>query len=224
MATSGKKDFELLYADALDEAFSRIGITPETVSTEHLVSAKRSLDILLIDWENEFTFNGKVSEAVVPLTAGDSTYVLDSDVVEVLSAISVVDGSDFCIKRISRSEYHNINAKDVLCSRPTSYFLEKLDAGFVVRLYPTPSDSTVTIKLYVMKTFEDVGGIRYTPDLARRYYPAICAGLTYKLAEKYKPELMESKYALAQRAIQVANAREAGTASIKMRVKLNRRR
>jgi len=224
MATSGTKTFDLTIANAVDEAFERIGVAPSSLNADKLISARRSLDLLFIEWENEFTFQCKIDEEVVTLNATDASYTLPADVVDVVCAITRINGRDFPMNPISRQEYHHLHDKALNAERPTMYFVDKQRDAPVISVFPLADSANVTMRLYVLRRAEDAGAARYTPDLAKRFYPAICAGLAWKLSEKHAPEKYAEKKREAAEAIAKAGSRDAERSDVRIRVNFSRRR
>lgn len=224
MTTSGTTAFSLLIADAVDEAFERVQVDLKSLNAEKLISARRSLDLLFIEWENEIPFQCKISEVVINLAEDDADYTLDTDIVDIVCCITRKDGLDYPVFPMSREEYHYIHDKTIDAERPTRFFLDKQTAAPVLYLFPVPDSDDVDLRIFAMRQIQDTGGLRYTPDVARRFYPAVCAGLAWKLAEKYAPDKVGEKAVLADMALKKATQRDAERADVRIIPVMSRRR
>ena len=110
MATSGTNTFDLDVDQLIEEAFERCGINSR--SGYDLKSARRSLNIMLAEWANRGINLWTVELRTKTLTASTSSYSLDADLVDILSA-SLYTASDTTVDkqvdRISRAEYLHIS-------------------------------------------------------------------------------------------------------------------
>lgn len=88
MATSGTTGFALSGADIVLEAFDRIGVRPSEITADHMVSARRSLNLVQVRWANRGTNLWKVSPAAAPtviaLSQGVATYPLAASTIMLL--------------------------------------------------------------------------------------------------------------------------------------------
>jgi hypothetical protein len=88
MTTSGSTSFALSGADLVLEAFDRLQIRPSEITADHMVSARRSLNLVQVRWANRGTNLWKVDPAgspvTIPLVQGTATYALDSSTIMVL--------------------------------------------------------------------------------------------------------------------------------------------
>jgi hypothetical protein len=90
------------------------------------------------------------------------------------------------MNRLSRQEYHSRPTKETQ-GRPSQYWVERLTTP-VLRVYLAPENSTDSVRFYAMKRIQDISASQNTIDIPSRFLPAITSGLTYYLAQKYKPE------------------------------------
>ena len=84
MATSGTYTFNLDLADAMEEAFERAG--RELRSGYDYRTARRSLNLLMLEWQNRGLNLWTVRDGTKALTAGTSSYALDSDILDIVEA------------------------------------------------------------------------------------------------------------------------------------------
>ena len=78
MATSGTTSFNLDIDELIQEAYERIGIDGSR-SGYQLKSARRSINLLLSEWDNRGVHLWKVEKATVNLVLGQAEYNYASD-------------------------------------------------------------------------------------------------------------------------------------------------
>jgi hypothetical protein len=170
MTTSGTTDFDLSIDDAVEEAFERCGM--RMTSGYQLTSARRSLNLVFLDWANRGLNLWTIEQQTYALTAGVADITLDSDTVNVLSAVirdtSQGQQTDITIDRISREEYLNIPDKTTQ-ARPAQYYVQRANT-FKVFLYPA-ANQNYTFVYYRIRRIQDAGrlyqhGRRELPVLA----------------------------------------------------------
>ena len=107
---SGTNAFTLTIEEVIAESYERCGLFVR--SGYDLKTARRSLNLLFAEWANRGLNLWTIEQRTKTLVAGTSSYDLDTDLVDVLSAV-VTEASDSTvdrqIERISRAEYLNIS-------------------------------------------------------------------------------------------------------------------
>jgi hypothetical protein len=194
MATSGTHTFNLDVSDIIQEAYERVGI--EVKSGYDLVTARRSLNLLLTKWVNEgvnlFTLDLTTltltkDSATVDLAANQYLDILDAAVRDTNS--SPVTDTD--CERISLSEYLNYPNKTT-SGKPVQFAVERNSqydssgvANHKVYLFPVPDQTYYRLHCWTIRYPQDISET-YTqnPDIPRRYLPALISGLAFELANK----------------------------------------
>jgi hypothetical protein len=198
MATSGTKTFQLTIADTIEEAYELAGLELRTGYDAE--TARRSLNIMFADWANRGVNLWTIEQVTTSLTAGTSSYTLNSYDIDIVSAvIRQVDNStttDLQLTRIGRTEYLNIPDKSST-GRPTQFFLDRQTTP-VVKLWPTP-DSVATYSLIAntIQRIDDVTASAQDPEVPSRFIPCMASGLAYYIALKKNPErvgLLKQQY------------------------------
>ena len=124
MATSGTYTFNLDLADAMEEAFERAG--RELRSGYDYRTARRSLNLLMLEWQNRGLNLWTVRDGTKALTAGTSAYALDADILDIVEAFVRTDAGsttsqfDQSMTRISVSDYSQLSNK-LTQSKPLQY-------------------------------------------------------------------------------------------------------
>ena len=207
MAVNTATNFTPDVGDLVEEAFERAGL--ELVSGYDLKSARRSLDLMFMEWANrginlwtvEETTISKDSDGVALspvnlLQKSAYIYQCDDDTVSVLEMVlRTNDGDvstqiDYDLNRISRSTYLGIPAK-LTEGRPTQVYVDRQQGKVLISLWPGPDESSkYMIKYNRIRRMTDSGpGGTYNADVPDRFWPALVAGLAYNVACK-RPEAL----------------------------------
>ena len=188
MATSGTKTFALDIADTIEEAFELAGLEQRTGYDAK--TARRSLNIMFADWSNRGVNLWTVEQVSLDMVSGTSSYTLNSYDLDVLSAVvRTTSGStttDTELTRIGRSEYLSIPNK-ASSGRPTQFFIDRQTTP-VLKVWPTPDDSTDKIISYRIQRIDDVSTSAEDPEVPSRFIPCMVSGLAYNIALKKNPE------------------------------------
>ena len=194
MSSSGTYNFQATNGQLLISSFERIGVHAPSLRQEHMVTARQELNYLFVEFSNKGVNLWKVTLTSLPMVSGTATYSVPANIIMILDAyISVNQGSsnqtDLYITPVSRTEYASYANKQTQ-GRPTSFWLNR-QINPIITMWPVP-DSNVpyTLNYYSFVQLQDAnlaGG--ETPDIPYRWTDAIVAGLSYRLARVYKPEL-----------------------------------
>lgn len=194
MATSGTTAFTLDFTDIAEEAWERAG--REMRSGYDLRTARRSMNLLTIEWQNRGINMWTIDSDSVSLVANTATYTLPADTIDLLEQVirtgdgNVTTQSDLNLNRISVSTYATIPNK-LTTGRPVQAYINRLGAAPTITLWPVPDvSSTYVLKYWRMRRIEDAGSGVQTPDVGFRFFPALVSGLAYYIALKV-PELMD---------------------------------
>jgi len=193
MATSGTTAFNLDFTEIAEEAWERAG--REMRSGYDLRTARRSMNLLTIEWQNRGINMWTIEEGSINLVDGTATYALPADTIDLLEhVVRTGDGnattqSDLNITRISVSTYASIPNK-LSEGRPIQLYVDRGQANPSVTVWPVPdASSTYVLKYWRMRRIEDAGTGVNTADVNFRFLPCLVAGLAYYIAQK-DPELM----------------------------------
>jgi len=193
MATSGTTAFDMDFAEIAEEAWERAG--REMRSGYDLRTARRSMNLLTIEWQNRGLNLWTIDSGTQTLTAGTSQYTLPADTIDLLDHVirtnagNTTTQSDLVISRIGVSSYAAIPNK-LTQGRPLQVWIERLQAAPKINLWPVPDDSTTyTFVYWRLRRIEDAGNGVETADMNFRFLPCLVAGLAYHIAMKV-PELV----------------------------------
>ncbi len=197
MATSGTATFNMDFTEIAEEAWERAG--REMRSGYDLRTARRSMNLLTIEWQNRGINMWTIEEGSINLIQGQSAYTLPADTIDLLEQVirtnqgNASTQSDLTISRISMPTYASIPNK-LTQGRPIQINVERLRDAPVVNIWPVPDQGTAIAPFYVlrywrMRRIENAGAGVQTADVSFRFLPCLVAGLAYYIASK-DPDLM----------------------------------
>ena len=191
MTASTTTAFDMEFTEVAEEAWERAG--REMRSGYDLRTARRSMNLMTIEWQNRGINMWTIDEGTVNLVKGTSEYTLPADTIDLLEHVirtnsgNVSTQSDLTINRISVSTYAAIPSK-LTQGRPIQVWVERLAEAPTIKLWPVPDSSDYIFKYYRMRRVQDAGSGVETADMNFRFLPCLVAGLAYYIAMK-EPEL-----------------------------------
>jgi len=151
MATTGTTAFNLDMNDLIEEAFERCGL--ELRSGYDFKTARRSLNLLTVEWANRGINLWTVEEGQIPLVTGQITYPVPVDTIDLLSTIvrtgSDTNQIDINISRISEDTYSTIPNKNAN-GRPIQVWINRQSGNtststVYLAASISSSDTTITV-------------------------------------------------------------------------------
>lgn len=212
MTTSGTASFDLNIDDLVEESYERLGM--RMTSGNQLKTARRSMNLLFLDWANRGLNLWTIEQATLSIAQGDNELALPVDTVNVLTAVvrdpSVSPLIDINMDRISRAEYLNVPNKATE-ARPAQFYVERTNVPKVY-LYPA-ADKAYTLLYYRIRRIQDAGDYTNTTDINFRFLPCLVAGLSYYLSLKFAPDRIAVMKQLYEEEFARAAAEDRDTAS-----------
>ena len=129
MTTTGSTLFNMDFTEIAEEAWERAG--REMRSGYDLKTARRSMNLMTIEWQNRGINMWTIEQGFITLTAGLATYALPADTIDLLEHVirtganSSSTQADLSITRISVSTYATIPNK-LQQARPIQVFIQRL--------------------------------------------------------------------------------------------------
>jgi hypothetical protein len=201
MTTTGTSTFNLDLNSLVEEAFERCG--SELRTGYDLRTARRSLNLLTIEWANRGINLWTVEQGSIALTANTITYNLPIDTIDLLDHVvrtgSGQNQTDINITRISESTYAAIPNKNAT-GRPIQVWINRQSGatyldGLIppgteiqyptINVWPTPPvNNQYTFVYWRLRRIQDAGNGTNTQDIPFRFLPCMVAGLAYYLSLK----------------------------------------
>ena len=222
MTTSGTSSFNLDLNDLVEEAFERCG--SELRTGYDLRTARRSLNLLTIEWANRGINMWTIEQGSIDLIQGINTYDLPIDTIDLLEQqIRTNSGqqnnqTDITISRISVSTYSTIPNK-LSQGRPIQVWIQRMSGAKYplpgpegtdsvtgidapkITVWPTPDQGTALNPYYKfiywrLRRIQDAGNGVNTQDIPFRFVNCLVAGLAYYLSMKLPNMDMQRAVAL----------------------------
>ena len=194
MATSGTTAFDMDFTEIAEEAWERAG--REMRSGYDLRTARRSMNLMTIEWQNRGINLWTIEEGTVTLTKSTSQYTLPADTIDLLEQVIRTNSgntstqSDLTLNRIGVSTFATIPNK-LTEGRPIQVWIDRQRDAPVLNLWPVPDkNDTYIIAYWRIRRIQDAGSGVQTADMNYRFLPCLVAGLAYNIALKV-PELMD---------------------------------
>ena len=235
MTTSGTSSFNLDLNNIVEEAFERCGA--ELRTGYDLKTARRSLNLLTIEWANRGINLWTLEQIEIPLNQNQIAYDLPVDTIDLLDQVvrtgTGQNQTDINISRISESTYITIPNKNAT-GRPIQVWINRQSGatypdGLIppgteiqypqINVWPAPDQSNFyTFVAYRLRRIQDAGeGGTRTPDIPFRFLPCLVAGLAYYLSLKIpgaevRTEMLKMMY---EEAFQLAADEDREKASVR---------
>lgn len=198
MTTSGTATFDLNLNELFEEAFERCGAEMRT--GYDFRTARRSLNLLTIEWANRGINLWTLEQGSIPMVQGQITYNLPVDTIDLLEQVIRTNAGsgpnqiDINITRISADTYITIPNKNAQ-GRPIQVWINRQSganypatgvANPQINVWPAPDQNNYyTFFYYRLRRIQDAGtnGL-VTQDIPFRFLPCLVAGLAYHLSLK----------------------------------------
>jgi len=214
MATSGTKTFALDTGEVIEEAYELAGLEART--GYDAATARRSLNVMFADWSNRGINIWTIAQVSLTLTEGTASYTLNSYDIDILEAVirRTVNGiqTDYQMSRVGRMEYLNIPNKTTE-ARPTEFFVDR-QATPVLKLWPTPENSTDVFVSYRIQRIDDVTASAQDQQIPSRFIPPMVSGLAYYMSLKKNPERVPMLLQIYEQDLKRAQDEDRGRASL----------
>ena len=195
MTTSGTQSFNLDLSNLIEEAFERAG--SELRTGYDFRTARRSLNLLTIEWANRGINLWTIEQGQIPMVQGQIVYDLPVDTIDLLDMVirtqTGVEQTDINISRISVSTYATIPNKNAQ-GRPIQVWVNRQSGATepfstinypTINVWPAPDQSNFyTFVYWRLRRIQDAGSGASTQDIPFRMLPCLVAGLAYYLAMK----------------------------------------
>ena len=193
MAVSGTYNFNLDIDEVIQEAMEMIG-GEDTLGHEP-ASARRSINLMLKDWQNRGILLWSTSTTAVTVVASTTSYDLSSSTINALEVVISRDNTDIQLTRITPEQYLIIPAK-TQTGRPSQYSVRRGRDNSVLSVWPIPENSTDVLKIEIVSELDDVDkSAIQNADTPKRFLPALTCGLAYYMSMK-RPRVTSERIAM----------------------------
>ena len=195
MTVVANATFNLDLSEMVEEAFERCG--KELRSGYDFRTARRSLNLLTIEWANRGINLWTIEQGSQVLTYNVGDYDMPVDTIDLLDHVirtgTGTNQTDINITRISVSTYATIPNKNAT-GRPIQVWFQRktgaTDSTNVIEypqihVWPKPDNSqTYTFVYWRLRRIQDAGNGINGQDIPFRFLPCMVSGLAYYLSMK----------------------------------------
>ena len=182
MAVSGTYAFNLDIDEVIQEALEMIG--GEATLGHEPASARRSINLMLTDWQNRGVLLWSTGVTAITVAASTSVYTLSGEVSDVLQVTYNNGNSDIVLESISYEEYLQLPRKGQT-GRATQYATKRNRDAVDIYTWPIAANSTDTLNVETISALMDVDkSATQNADVHKRFLPALTTGLAYYMSMK----------------------------------------
>lgn len=211
------------FADIVDEVMARA--LGETTTAADVVSAKRSIYMVLEDWHAQQFNTWRIKTIEVGFVSGNPTLTLPLDLDDVLAITVVTDPnmqrvSETALMRISETEYANLTTKQTR-GIPTQFVLHRTEPPGLTCVPAGRDGRTEILRITYIQRPELFDRFGTTVDAPARWLNPLILGaaadLAFKNPERAGPRA-DTLAGMYQRALTIALANDRQRNSFKMRI------
>lgn len=192
-STSGTYGYDATTSEIVLEAFERCQVGAAALTADHMVAARRSMNIILTsEWANKGPNLWAVDLFPIYLGTGSATYSLPANTVCLFDVFLRINAGqetqvDYTLYPISRTDYAQTPNKTQQ-AQPTVFWFNRQESPNVT-FWATPDDNgPYIVYAWRMRTLQDSAvSLGEVPDIPTRFTEALCAALAFRLAVKYAP-------------------------------------
>ena len=181
MTTTGTSSFNMEFTELAEEAWERAG--REMRTGYDLRTARRSLNLMTIEWANRGINMWTIETGTITLTQGLNTYALPTDTIDLLDHVirtqanNSATQADLSITRISVSTYATIPNK-LVQGRPIQVWIQRLSGETNPTTAVLDGAITSTSTTIVLSSVEGLAGSGFIRLGTEDIYYTYISGLT----------------------------------------------
>jgi len=163
MSTSGTATFNLTFNEIAEECYERCGV--EMRSGYQLRTARRSMNLMTIEWANKGINLWTIEQGEIPLVQGQVAYPLPANTIDLLDHVirqnqGTLNQQDINITRISESTYSTIPNK-LAQGRPIQVWINRQTNASYTTSVTLSSSINATDTSITVSNASSLGGAGY---------------------------------------------------------------
>lgn len=186
MSTSGTATVNFDVTEILQEAWERATAGGDIRAGYQVRTARRSLNLCLMEMANKGLNLFTIEELSIPLIAGQATYNLPLDTIDIIEGVirtNVGSQIDIGISRVSLPTYANTPNKTTR-GRPNQFYVNRQTLPNVTFYLVPDKSSYYTFVYWRLRRVQDAAQGANTMDMPFRFLPMLIAGVAYHLSRK----------------------------------------
>ena len=180
MSTSGTASFNLTFNEIAEECYERCGV--EMRSGYQLRTARRSMNLLTIEWANKGINLWTIEQGEIPLVQGQVAYALPDGTIDLLDHVirqnqATTNQQDINITRISESTYSTIPNK-LAQGRPIQVWINRQTNATYTTSVTLATSISATDTSITVSDASGLGGAGYIKiDNEQIYYTSVLSNV-----------------------------------------------
>jgi len=186
MSTSGTATFNLTFNEIAEECYERCGV--EMRSGYQLRTARRSMNLMTIEWANKGINLWTIEQGEIPLVQGQVAYPLPANTIDLLDHVirqnqATTNQQDINITRISESTYATIPNK-LAQGRPIQVWINRQTNATYTTSVTLSSSITATDTSITVSDASGLGGAGYIQINSEQIYYTSVLGNVLQLCNR----------------------------------------
>ena len=196
MATSGSTDWSLNRDQVITGALRKLAVLPSggTPSAAQISDASEALNALIKAFHADGMPVWKITSTTFTCVDGTSSYTIGpsgytitaAQPLKVIQALYTVSGASAVPMNVyNRYDFNQLPNLSTIEGTPINLYYQPLRTSGVIKLWPTPDNSTTTITIHYQAPFEDMDAAANDFDFPAYWIQALIYNLAWVLAPEY---------------------------------------
>lgn len=196
MATSGDTTWSLNRDQVITGALRKLAVLPSggTPSAAQVTDASEALNALIKAFHADGMPVWKITSTTFNCVDGTSSYTIAPSgatitavqPLKVIQALSTVSGASAVPMNVyNRYDFQELPNLSTIEGEPVNLYYQPLRISGVIKLWPTPDNSTTTITIHYQAPFEDMDAAGDDLDFPAYWTQALIYNLAWTLAPEY---------------------------------------
>lgn len=195
MATSGSTDWSLNRDQVITGALRKLAVLPSggTPTAAQVADASEALNALIKAFHADGMPVWKIGSKTFTVVDGTSSYtigpastIVNVQPLKVIQALYTVSGASAVPMNVyNRYDYSALPNLSTIEGTPINLYYQPLNDTGVIKLWPTPDNSTTTITIHYQAPFEDMDAAGNTFDFPAYWIQALIYNLAWSLSPEY---------------------------------------
>lgn len=196
MATSGDTTWALNRDQVITGALRKLAVLPSggTPSAAQIADASEALNALIKAFHADGMPVWKMGSKTFTVTDGTSSYTIapsGADItnvqpLKVVQALYTVSGASAVPMNVyNRYDFQELPNLSTIEGTPVNLYYQPLRTSGVIKLWPTPDNSTTTVTIHYQAPFEDMDAAGDDFDFPAYWIQALIYNLAWSLSPEY---------------------------------------
>lgn len=201
MATSGSTDWTLTRDSLITMALRKLAVIPSggSLTNSQISDTADSLNGIIKAFQADGMALWKVASQTFTTVSGTSSYTVGPSLtinipkpLRIIQAASTLSGGvNSSLNVINRYDFNELPQGSTVTGDPVNLYYQPLRISGVIKLWPTPDDSTTVITFQYVSPYEDVDFGNEDFDFPSEWMMAIVYTLAWVMAPEYGVPILD---------------------------------